>query len=113
MRSAVRGPTRREGGQRGRRFIANSILEVDLLKEKKGVRFVERGEGAVELQVRHHVKKSPIETTDHRHHQGLIADRIAKFIESTRHRLQPPTVVGDVEGTLLELVELGREHEGT
>jgi hypothetical protein len=113
MRSAVRGPARREEGRRGRRFIANNILEVDLLEEKKGARFVEHGEGAVELHVRHHVEKSPIETTDHLHHQGPIADRIAKFIESTRHRPQPPTVVGDVEGTLLELAELGREHEGT
>jgi hypothetical protein len=92
-------------------FIAGSVLDVDLLEEEKRARLIKRGEGAVKLQVGHHVAKSSVETADQRQHESLVANRIAELSESARHRLQAPTVVGDVESTLLELAELGGEQE--
>lgn len=65
----------------------------------------------MKLQVGHHVAKSSVETADQRQHESSVANRIAELSESARHRLQPPTVVGDVESTLLELAELGGEQE--
>jgi hypothetical protein len=50
LRGATRAARCEEGGW-VRRFVADSILEVDLLKKKEGACLVERGEGAVELQV--------------------------------------------------------------
>jgi hypothetical protein len=52
-----------------------------------------------------------IEAADQRHHQRPIADGIAELSEGARHRLQPTAVVGDVEGALLEVAELGGEEE--
>jgi hypothetical protein len=53
-----------ESGSRGSSVIGSGILEIDLLEQEKIARLIERGEGALELQVRHHMAKGAIEATD-------------------------------------------------
>jgi hypothetical protein len=109
LRSTTAG--RVESGRR-RRIVGSRVLEVDFLEEKKIPRLVERGEGALKLQMRHHVTEGAVEASNQRQHEGPITDGITKLSEGARHRLQPTTIVGDVEGALLEVAELGGEEEG-
>jgi hypothetical protein len=78
-------------GNEGRRWRisgSSTVLDDDLLKEKHGAGNLKGGEGALHLQIRHHVTKCPIEAAKNGEHEGVITDGITKLCQGGRHRLE-------------------------
>jgi hypothetical protein len=59
----------------------------------------------------HHVSKLTVPATEKREHHLPIADWVAELGEGGGHRLEAATVVGDIQGTLAEVVKLCLEEE--
>jgi len=88
---------------------SSPVFDVDLLMEEHGAGGLEGGEGAIHLQIGHHVMEFTIETMKKGEDEGAVVDGIAKLCQGSGHHLEVMAEVGDGLPSLLGSVELSGE----